>query len=119
MFTAAIPYTQLNELELVNTLRRGVGDKAITHGTYTLVMRELNNDEADGLIVRSTLNPVKLHEKALELARKHTANVGCRSLDILHVASALLLGAQNFASFDLKQRKLAQAVRLAQVPALF
>lgn len=51
-------------------------------------------------------------EKCELLARRHVAAVGARTLDTLHVASALLLGAKRFWTFDERQKKLAQAERL-------
>ena len=39
-----------------------------------------------------------------------------RALDVLHVASALLLKTTEFASFDLRQRNLASAVGLKLLP---
>ena len=55
-------------------------------------------------------------KKARELSKKHTSALACRSLAILYVASALVLGAKKFASFDHRQRKLVAAVSLPLVP---
>jgi predicted nucleic acid-binding protein len=38
--------------------------------------------------------------------------LGCRSLDIIHVASAVELERKTFLAFDERQRKLARAVGL-------
>jgi predicted nucleic acid-binding protein len=43
---------------------------------------------------------------------KHTRSIGCRSLDILHVASALELEIRHFATFDTRQQQLARAAGL-------
>lgn len=40
------------------------------------------------------------------------ADTGTRSLDILHVATALVLGCQTFHTFDTRQGKLARAAGL-------
>ena len=116
-FTRAIPYTLLNELEFLNTLRRGLGDRSIDQPFHDTIVREIEVDKVEGLLESTSLNQIKLYEKARELSRKHTSALACRSLDILHVASALILGAKAFASFDLRQRKLAAAVNLTLVPA--
>jgi predicted nucleic acid-binding protein len=116
-FTTAIPYTLLNELELLNALRRGLGDNSLDHAAHDAIIRDIDADEADGLLKRASLNQIKLYEKARELSKKHTPTLACRSLDILHVASALVLGAERFASFDQRQRKLAAAVSLSLVPS--
>ena len=115
-FACAIPYTLLNELELLNALRRGLGDGSLDQTAHDAVIRDIDADEADFLLERAALNQIKLYEKARELSKKHTPALACRSLDILHVASAVVLGAQKFASFDHRQRKLAAAIGLPLVP---
>ena len=41
--------------------------------------------------------------------RPHSEKLGTRSLDILHVASALVLGSTSFVTFDRRQAALARA----------
>ena len=43
------------------------------------------------------------------LARTHTRRLGCRSLDVLHVAVAAELGMRQFVTFDRRQASLARA----------
>ena len=50
----------------------------------------------------------RLKEQFEELALRHTAKHGFRTYDLLHVASALLLGCDTFWSFDAKAKKLAK-----------
>lgn len=50
---------------------------------------------------------------ALKLSRSHTAGGGHRSLDLLHLATAVHLGAKEFLSFDDRQVKLARKLGLA------
>ena len=50
------------------------------------------------------------------LSTAHTSTLGTRAYDITHVAGALILGADTFLSFDLKQRTLAIQVGLAAAP---
>lgn len=115
-FARAVPYTLLNELEVLNAIRRGLGDGTLDQPSHDAIVREIEADEADALLERASLNQIKLYEKALELSKKHTPALACRSLDILHVASALVLRAEKFASFDIRQRRLADAVNLPLVP---
>ena len=56
-------------------------------------------------------------EKALALARRHSSKLGTKTLDLLHVASAIHLKPDVFYSFDKRQRKLAKAERLRTLPA--
>jgi predicted nucleic acid-binding protein len=52
---------------------------------------------------------------AAELSRKHTATLGTRTLDVLHVASALTLGRRAFVTYDERLAALARAVKLKVV----
>jgi predicted nucleic acid-binding protein len=56
--------------------------------------------------------PVRMWDKCIELARMHGPTLGVRTLDSLHVACALELGAQRFWTFDDRQARLAEAVGL-------
>lgn len=49
------------------------------------------------------------------LARTHTRKLGCRSLDILHVAAGVELGMRQFVTFDRRQATLARACGLKVV----
>jgi predicted nucleic acid-binding protein len=51
-------------------------------------------------------------ELAAELSREHTSKLGTRTLDVLHVASAVTLGSRIFVTYDDGQAALAKAARL-------
>jgi predicted nucleic acid-binding protein len=54
---------------------------------------------------------------AMTLSRRHSAKLGTRTLDVLHVASALILKPDTFLTFDERQRKIARAEGLRVLPA--
>jgi len=56
--------------------------------------------------------PESVFDVCAQLARRHGAKLGLRTLDTLHVASALELKAERFWTFDERQKKLARAVGL-------
>ena len=58
------------------------------------------------LLWRATLN------RAVDLSRTYSAKLGRRSLDVLHVASALELRMRLFVTYDKRQQDLARAVEL-------
>jgi predicted nucleic acid-binding protein len=49
------------------------------------------------------------------IGAQHTSTVGCRTLDILHVAAARFVGATEFCTFDARQSELAKKVGLSVV----
>ena len=57
--------------------------------------------------------PEAAFETSVQLAKRLGPRLGARTLDTLHVASALELGAKEFCAFDQRQQKLGKAVELA------
>jgi predicted nucleic acid-binding protein len=51
-------------------------------------------------------------DRCVQLTQQYASRVAMRTLDTLHVASALELGAERFWTFDERQAKLARAVGL-------
>lgn len=60
--------------------------------------------------------PESSFERGRRLSRQFTPDLGTRTADLLHVAAALELGASCFYSFDIQQRKVAEAVGLTLNP---
>ena len=69
-------------------------------------------DVAAGLWELPIYDLADVYSQAESVSRRHTATLGVRSLDILHVASALVLGASAFVTHDDRQARLAKAVGL-------
>ncbi len=57
-----------------------------------------------------------VHEQAQRLSAEHTIAQGHRGMDLLHVASALVLGAPDFLTFDQNQAQLAAGAGLVVRP---
>ncbi len=56
--------------------------------------------------------PEMAFERCIQLTKQHGTRIGMATLDTLHVASALELGAERFWTFDERQAKLARAAGL-------
>ena len=56
--------------------------------------------------------PPETWTRARELSRRHGPTLGCRALDALHVAAALVFTSDDFYTFDRDQAKLARAAGL-------
>jgi len=103
--------TTLGELEVVNAFGLRVFRKEASPVEAKSALTNFEKDLRDGVFqLRGLLEPV--FERARQLSQQTTAKLGTRTADLLHVAAALELGADYLYSFDRKQRKLAQAVRL-------
>ncbi len=73
------------------------------------------NMEAGAVVPVATDWP-DVHRLAETLSQRHTTGGGHRAFDVLHVATALHLGAREFLTFDANQRKLAAAEKLKVKP---
>ena len=79
-------------------------------------LADLQTDLDTGAVVVVTADWPDVHRLAETISKRHTIVGGHRSLDILHVATALHLGAREFLTFDTNQRKLAAAEKLKVKP---
>ena len=76
----------------------------------------LQSDLETGVVVPVTADWPDVHRLAETLSKRHTIGGGHRAFDVLHVATALHLGAREFLTFDANQRKLATAEKLKVKP---
>jgi predicted nucleic acid-binding protein len=112
---ALVPVTFLHRLEVLNATQMYVylvrqGGKTRVTAESAAAARALFDED---ILHKTFVRPVSLDLEALmelfeEVALRHTAKEGFRTYDIVHVASALLLGCDTFWSLDVKAKKLAK-----------
>ena len=105
----ALTLTPLSEYELSNALRFAEYRKGIAPGEATLFWSQFEADRARGRLAIKICNLAEVVEEAKRISAMHTLTGGHRGFDILHVASALVVHAKEFLTFDANQKKLAQA----------
>jgi len=108
--------TPLAVLELRNAFNRSVHRQRITAAQRDALWQDVEADIASGFLVPTPLPSDELHKKARQLSDRHTPVLGTRSLDLLHIAAALVLEAKEFFSFDERQRKAAASEGLKVKP---
>ena len=81
-----------------------------------IALRRLDTDLVAGVVVLATCNFQDVFRRAGEISSRRTIPGGHRSFDIIHVATALHLGAREFLTFDANQRALATSEKLAVKP---
>jgi predicted nucleic acid-binding protein len=112
-----LPVTWLHQLEFRNALRLRVFRGEITAAQRDASLNALLGDLAAGVLAGATPALAEVLTEAERLSALHAENLGTRSLDILHVSSAVVLGAAEFLAFDHRQLALAKAAGLT-VPVL-
>lgn len=103
--------TPLHRVEFAHSIEQNVFRGQISSKAANQVYAEFERDCNSG-IWREVDQPELMFVVATDLARTHIAKLGTRTLDTLHVASALELKAERFWTFDDRQKKLAKAVGL-------
>ena len=100
--------TPLHRAEWVHAVEQHIFRGHISPHEAREVYEDFEEDESAGLWARVDLPPGAF-ERCAELARRYAARFGNRTLDSLHVASAIELKMDTFWTFDDRQRKLATA----------
>lgn len=117
--SGALPLTLHGELEIVNAICRYRHRGLFSPELQQSALDALQEDLASGRYRREDPGWRAVMRRAMELTRAHTAEVGTRTLDVLHVASAIELGLRQFLTFDDRQSALARraGLRLVAIPA--
>jgi hypothetical protein len=84
--------------------------------TCTKILRQIREDQSNGVLKACRLAFDAHFAQAIALTERFTANHNCRTLDVLHVAAAIILEAPQFASFAVRQRKMALDLGLEIFP---
>jgi hypothetical protein len=106
----------LGELELHNAFQFAVYRGEIDTFSALRKKQLFAEDLAEGVFVILPVPAATLYSKAIGLAERHSATLGTRSLDLMHVAAALILKADLFLSFDERQRNAAESERMVIGP---
>ncbi len=90
--------------------------EGIARADAQAALHRFETDLANGLAVMAPCSFEDAFRRAEELSVRYTSANGHRSMDVLHVATALHLRAHEFLTFDANQRKLATAESLVARP---
>jgi predicted nucleic acid-binding protein len=107
-----VSVTHHGRVELVNGIALAAFRKFLDHHAFDAALASLDNDFRQGRYTQVDLLWRAALERASDLSRSHSRTLGTRSLDVLHVASALELGFRAFLTFDARQQNLARAAGL-------
>lgn len=109
--TEPLPIWDLQEAEFINALRLKIFWGDLTEKEVETLLQQFQRRKRQGFYVVPELDRIDLMQTFRDLSR-HTPELGCRTLDILHVACALQMCADEFLTFDTRQRQLAHRAGL-------
>lgn len=104
--------TPLHRAEYAHVIAQQIFERRISAIEASRADEGFEEDRRAGLWLEAPI-PEAAFDLAIELTRRHVMRLGCRTLDTLHVACALELGAKKFWTFDQRQERLAKAVGIS------
>ncbi len=116
VFRHGLPITALHRLEMKAAFGQKRGRGEISETERLAVMASFQGDLAAGVFTELSPSWTNVFTKAENLADAYAVTNLCRSLDTLHVALALEVGATDFCTFDQRQAAMAMAAGLAILP---
>lgn len=110
-----IPFHLLHRLEIENALRLKVFRTELDANGSKVAFDKIDAYIREGKLVARPVDWVNALENARSIAEQATAHVGCRSLDVFHVAIAVQWQSEVFVTADDRQIKAARSVGLRTV----
>lgn len=108
----AVPITRFGHAELINAIALGQFRADYGEADCLGAMKDVQSDMEQGRLRWMDLPWRAALDGAAHLSRQYAPRLGIRTLDVLHVASALELKARHFVTYDVRQAKLAAACGL-------
>jgi predicted nucleic acid-binding protein len=108
----AVPVTRFGRSEVVNSILLGVHRGLLVEDEARGAIADFEADLREGRLRLVDALWRRTLDIATDLSERHTVRLGTRTLDVLHVATALTLDMTHFVSYDERQRSLAKAAGL-------
>lgn len=115
-FDLSIPLTLFHELEIKNALELKRFRGELTAAQIRKIASLMRRHEEHHIYHRPVIDWAAVYQQAMRLSKQFSHTIGSRSLDILHVASAVILNAEFFFSNDHRQLSLAESAGLQPIP---
>ena len=106
----------LSLLEIRNALNFGINRGEITGDQRDAVLVEIEAQIEKGFFRLVEASQSSIYAKAQELSNAHTPTVATRSLDLMHLAAAMLSNAGTFLTFEKRQTKVAMVENIVVKP---
>jgi predicted nucleic acid-binding protein len=108
---ARVWLTPLHRAEWAHGVAQHLSLRKISAAETQTVYRNFERDRQSRFWMEVDL-PEVAFDRCIQLAQQYGGRIALGTLDTLHIASALELGAERFWTFDVRQAKLARAVGL-------
>jgi predicted nucleic acid-binding protein len=108
-----MPFTPWHRLEVRNALRLAVFQGLIDNHQARTQLKQLDTDlREESLIRHEPVDWLAVLRRAEQIGSAHHAVIGCRSSDLFHIAAAAVMEADQFVTYDARQKEMARAAGL-------
>lgn len=108
----SLPLTRFARAEVVNSIELAVHRRLIDRHVARAAVGDLDSDIREGRLALVDALWRRTLDLAADLSARYTARLGTRTLDVLHVATAVTLEMRQFVTYDIRQSSLAKAAGL-------
>jgi uncharacterized protein len=108
----SLPVSRFGSVEIVNSIRLAVHRGDIDGESARAALDHFDGDVRDGALTLVDMLWRRTLDLARDLSTRHSSTLGTRTLDVLHVATAMTLEHRLFVSYDDRQAALAKKVGL-------
>jgi predicted nucleic acid-binding protein len=113
---APLAFTPFLHHEARNAVRLAFFRKGITAHECEAVIAAIEADIKTAALVETPVAWAEVYAEAEALSAAHTAKLGIRASDVIHVAAASALGVKDFYTFDVRQKALAVKAGMKVAP---
>jgi predicted nucleic acid-binding protein len=106
----SIAINSLQKTELKNAFALKAFRQDISYTELEELLNQMKEDIRRDRITLVKVDWIKLWEVAQDYSLRFTGTIGCRTMDILHVAAAKVMNAEEFYTNDKRQQKLTEAI---------
>ena len=106
----------LSLVEIQNAFNMAIARGEIGGAERDAVMTDIQHRIEEGFFRMADVSQTDIYAKARELSDRYTTTMLTRSLDLMHIAAALLCDARIFLTTDTRQRQAAKSAGLVVKP---
>ena len=115
-YSDPLPFSIFHRLELRNALSLAIFQKHLTNADVVAIWTTIEGDISAGSLRTGGGLWHRVFSEAEALSTTFSPTIGCRTLDVIHVAAAKLFGSTDFCTFDPRQSSLASQIGLGIIP---
>ena len=106
----ALLINSFHQAEMTSAIQLKVFRKECSQAQARVTLEHIEADRRENVLIQTTLDWNQAWSKCVELSTAHSRSTGCRTLDTLHLACAVIIETDRFVTSDERQIRLAKRI---------